>query len=101
MDIVGASHLYELATVAALHALLFVYVIVNFFLATFVDPGRYPKQAGLVELSTVAAETTKTNYKNLLINDINVRMKWCSTCQFYRPPRSSHCSVCNACIDVC
>jgi len=102
IEMLGNSRFSLFILVVVVHSVLLIYVVLNFIIATFMDPGRFPKvdvSDGL-EPNDVIGNVQTTAYKNVLINDINVRMKWCSTCQFYRPPRSSHCAVCNACIDT-
>ena len=34
----------------------------------------------------------------MIQNDPSLRHKWCESCLHYRPPRSSHCSVCDNCV---
>lgn len=111
-------YLYRYPWVPAYQGVITFFVLANFTLATFMDPGVIPKGnyhpsgynirsvLDLFRVRTAPPDEDREDefraplYKNAEINGITVRMKWCVTCKFYRPPRCSHCSVCNHCIET-
>ncbi|GIY64465.1 palmitoyltransferase ZDHHC5 [Caerostris darwini] len=73
------------------------FVIMNFALATFVNPGVIPKASPDESRGDGVGSPT---YQDIEIHGVKVRLKWCVTCQFYRPPRCVHCGVCDNCIET-
>uniref|UniRef100_H2ZGT3 Uncharacterized protein n=1 Tax=Ciona savignyi TaxID=51511 RepID=H2ZGT3_CIOSA len=65
-------------------AVVYVYVLINFIMAGIKDPGIYAKRS---EPEDDEDDFRAPVHITALIHNVSVRMKWCSTCKFYRPPR--------------
>eukprot|EP01100_Stratorugosa_tubuloviscum_P013124 TRINITY_DN6441_c0_g1_i1.p1 TRINITY_DN6441_c0_g1~~TRINITY_DN6441_c0_g1_i1.p1 ORF type:complete len:271 (-),score=70.26 TRINITY_DN6441_c0_g1_i1:16-828(-) len=72
--------------------------ILNFLRCSFMDPGilpRAPNRDAEWEKNPFSKPPTT---KPILINGVKIKVKYCETCNIYRPPRTSHCSICNNCV---
>ena len=80
-----------------LYFLIFMFL---FFLnkTIFQDPGVLPRSKffNLFEIANNLKYSIK--FKNINVNNNKFQSKFCETCQIWRPPRTSHCSLCNYCI---
>ncbi|KAK8970331.1 putative S-acyltransferase [Platanthera guangdongensis] len=86
------------------------YDIVLLFLTACRDPGIIPRSThppdpeddNISSLSWTGSHgglSSVPPFKDVLVNDVLVRVKYCHTCMLYRPPRCSHCSICNNCVE--
>lgn len=99
-------------------AVQFVFVMAVLFRTACSDPGILPRsekdevlyneRQALNAINTDGANGQQTQminntqmprFKEVQIKGRTVKLKYCFTCKLYRPPRSSHCSVCDNCVE--
>uniref|UniRef100_A0A8C1U7P5 Palmitoyltransferase n=1 Tax=Cyprinus carpio TaxID=7962 RepID=A0A8C1U7P5_CYPCA len=86
---------------------LFLFVVITLLQTSFTDPGILPRalpdEAADIEkqIDNSGSSTYRPppRTKEILINNQVVKLKYCSTCKMFRPPRTSHCSLCDNCVE--
>uniref|UniRef100_A0A8C5PPI9 Palmitoyltransferase n=1 Tax=Leptobrachium leishanense TaxID=445787 RepID=A0A8C5PPI9_9ANUR len=91
-------------------AVLFLFSMATLLRTSFSDPGVIPRalpdEAAFIEMEIEAAngnvpqgQRPPPRIKNVQINNQIVKLKYCYTCKIFRPPRASHCSICDNCVE--
>ncbi|KAL9237886.1 hypothetical protein vseg_012383 [Gypsophila vaccaria] len=98
--------------VAAVGLALTVLDMIFLYLTSEGDPGIVPRSSKPPEADEAHSFTYPSmewvhgrhphlkipRVKTVSVNGYPVKVKFCDTCLLYRPPRASHCSICNNCV---
>ncbi|CAL5192973.1 unnamed protein product [Lathyrus oleraceus] len=96
-------------SIMAVAVVFTVYDLVLLLLTSGRDPGIIPRNLhppepeGFDSNADLGAGQTPQlrlpRIKEVEVNGVVVKVKYCDTCMLYRPPRCSHCSICNNCVE--
>ncbi|KAJ0440537.1 putative protein S-acyltransferase [Helianthus annuus] len=84
-----------------------IYVVTLLLVTSGRDPGiiprnTHPPEPEIIDQSPEAGSQTPQlrlpRFKEVMVNGFTVKVKYCDTCMLYRPPRCSHCSICDNCV---
>ncbi|KAI7747869.1 hypothetical protein M8C21_027441 [Ambrosia artemisiifolia] len=85
------------------------YVVILLLMTSGRDPGIIPRNAHPPQPDTIdqgievgpgqTPQLRLPRVKEVMVNGMTVKVKYCDTCMLYRPPRCSHCSICDNCVE--
>jgi len=89
--------------------LLFLFVMGTLLRTAFSDPGIIPRaqadEAAYIEKSLAPQTMEPGVYRpparqmDVEVKGQIIKLKYCFTCKIFRPPRASHCSMCDNCVE--
>ncbi|XP_039294227.1 palmitoyltransferase ZDHHC18 [Nilaparvata lugens] len=96
--------------VPAVGGFLFLFVMAALLRTSFSDPGVIPRatshEAAYIEKQIEVPNSANSlmyrpppRTKEVMVKGQPVKLKYCFTCKIFRPPRASHCSLCDNCVE--
>ena len=90
---VGPLDLYKNIIYIIISSILYIIHVYSLLKGGCTDPGILPRQN-----RDLYYETVRTNMRYKILGHIH-RVNYCYSCYLFRPPRTSHCAVCDNCVE--
>lgn len=81
--------------------ILIVGTLCSFLVTALSDPGIIPRNVEAADAHVGAEYGFKRKplrMQDMIISGQMISLKYCDTCNIYRPPRCSHCAICDNCV---
>ena len=89
----GPLGLFQNIIYIMISSLLYIIHIYSMLKGGCTDPGILPRQ-----LKDIYYETNRINLRYKISGHVH-RINYCYSCYLFRPPRTSHCAVCDNCVE--